>query len=48
MRSSVGEFERYAGVGGALIEEQESGTLERLLSSRLGMSRLLARRWERV
>ena len=34
-----------AGAGGALIEEQESGTLERLLSSRLGMSRLLAGKW---
>ncbi len=34
-----------AGAGGALIEEQESGTLERLLSSRLGMVRLLAGKW---
>jgi ABC-2 type transport system permease protein len=34
-----------AGAGGALIEEQESGTLERLLSSRLGMSRLLLGKW---
>ena len=34
-----------SGAGGALIEEQESGTLERLLSSRLGMSRLLAGKW---
>jgi ABC-2 type transport system permease protein len=34
-----------AGAGGALIEEQESGTLERLLSSRLGMGRLLAGKW---
>jgi ABC-2 type transport system permease protein len=34
-----------AGAGGALIEEQESGTLERLLSSRLGMTRLLAGKW---
>ena len=34
-----------SGAGGALIEEQESGTLERLLSSRLGMGRLLAGKW---
>ncbi len=34
-----------AGAGGALIEEQESGTLERLLSSRLGMGRLLLGKW---
>jgi ABC-2 type transport system permease protein len=34
-----------AGAGGALIEEQESGTLDRLLSSRLGMVRLLAGKW---
>ena len=31
--------------GGALIEEVESGTLERLLSSRLGMGRLLLGKW---
>lgn len=31
--------------GGALIEETESGTLERVLSSRLGMTRLLAAKW---
>ncbi len=31
-----------AGAGGALIEERESGTLDRLLSTRLTMSRLLA------
>ncbi len=34
-----------AGAGGALIEEKESGTLERLLSSRLGMGRLVAGKW---
>ncbi len=34
-----------AGAGGALIEEKESGTLDRLLSSRLGMGRLLAGKW---
>ncbi len=33
------------GAGGALLEERESGTLERLLSSRLGMGRLLAGKW---
>lgn len=31
-----------AGAGGALIEERESGTLDRLLSTRLTMGRLLA------
>jgi len=31
--------------GGALIEETESGTLERVLSSRVGMTRLLAAKW---
>ena len=31
-----------AGAGGALIEERESGTLDRLLSTRLTMSQLLA------
>jgi len=31
-----------AGAGGALIEERESGTLDRLLSTRLGMTELLA------
>ena len=31
--------------GGALIEETESGTLERVLSTRLGMGRLLAAKW---
>ncbi len=34
-----------SGAGGALIEERETGTLERLLSSRLGMGRLLAGKW---
>lgn len=34
-----------AGVGGALLEEAESGTLERLLTSRLGMGRLLLAKW---
>lgn len=31
--------------GGALLEEGESGTLERVLSSRVGMTRLLAAKW---
>jgi linearmycin/streptolysin S transport system permease protein len=31
-----------AGAGGALIEERESGTLDRLLSTRISMTRLLA------
>jgi ABC-2 type transport system permease protein len=34
-----------SGAGGALIEEAESGTLERLLASQLGMGRLLAGKW---
>ena len=31
-----------AGAGGALIEEAESGTLERILSTRVTMTRLLS------
>lgn len=31
--------------GGALLEEEESGTLERVLSSGAGMTRLLAAKW---
>jgi len=34
-----------AGAGGSLLEEQEQGTLERLLSSSVGMGRLLACNW---
>ena len=34
-----------AGAGGSLLEEQESGTLERLLSSRLSMPQLLLGKW---
>ena len=34
-----------SGAGGALIEEEESGTLERLLTTRLGMTRLLIGKW---
>ena len=34
-----------SGSGGALIEENESGTLERVLSSRVGMTQLLLAKW---
>ena len=34
-----------SGAGGSLLEEQESGTLERLLSSRLSMPQLLLGKW---
>ncbi len=34
-----------AGAGGVLIEENESGTLERVLTTGLGMNRLLAAKW---
>jgi linearmycin/streptolysin S transport system permease protein len=34
-----------AGAGGALIEETETGTLERLLSTNITMTRLLAGKW---
>lgn len=34
-----------SGAGGSLIEENESGTLERVLSSRVGMTQLLAAKW---
>lgn len=34
-----------AGAGGSLLEEEESGTLGRLISSRLGMSGVLAGKW---
>lgn len=34
-----------AGAGGSLLEEQESGTIERVLASRLGMSRLILGKW---
>lgn len=34
-----------ANAGGSLLEESESGTLERLLSSSLGMNRLLTAKW---
>jgi ABC-2 type transport system permease protein len=38
-------FSAVGGAGGALLEEAESGTLERLLSTNLGMSGLLAGKW---
>jgi ABC-2 type transport system permease protein len=34
-----------SGSGGALLEEAEAGTLERLLTTRLGMGRLLLAKW---
>ena len=34
-----------AGAGGALIEENESGTMERLLSTRITMGQVLAGKW---
>ncbi len=33
------------GAGGSLLEEQEAGTLDRLLASRLGITQLLAGKW---
>ena len=38
-------FSCVAGAGGVLLEEVEAGTLERLLSTRAGMSQLLAGKW---
>ena len=38
-------FSAVGGAGGALLEEAESGTLERLLSTNIGMSGLLAGKW---
>lgn len=34
-----------AGAGGSLLEEEESGTLERVLTSNVGMGKLLAANW---
>ncbi|MFN0134749.1 MAG: ABC transporter permease [Phycisphaerae bacterium] len=34
-----------AGAGGTLLDEQESGTIDRLLSSQLGMTQLLLGKW---
>lgn len=38
-------FSCVAGAGGALLDEVESGTLERLLSTRVGMGQLLFGKW---
>jgi ABC-2 type transport system permease protein len=38
-------FSSVGGAGGVLLEEAESGTLERLLSTELGMSGLLIGKW---
>jgi ABC-2 type transport system permease protein len=38
-------FSSVGGAGGALLEEAESGTLERLLSTNIGMGGLLAGKW---
>lgn len=38
-------FSSVAGAGGALLEEAEAGTLERLLSTNVGFGRLLAGKW---
>ena len=38
-------FSSVAGAGGALLEEAEAGTLERLLSTNMGMTGLLAGKW---
>ncbi|MBA2303231.1 MAG: ABC transporter permease, partial [Acidobacteria bacterium] len=38
-------FSCVAGAGGALLDEVEAGTLERLLSTRLSMTRLLLAKW---
>ena len=38
-------FSMVSGAGGALLEEVESGTLDRLLSTNLGMSGVLAGKW---
>ena len=38
-------FSSVGGAGGALLEEAESGTLERLLSTNIGMSGVLVGKW---
>jgi ABC-2 type transport system permease protein len=38
-------FSSVGGAGGVLLEEVESGTLERLLSTKVGMTELLAGKW---
>lgn len=38
-------FSAVAGAGGALLDEVEAGTFERLLSTRIGMTRILLGKW---
>ena len=38
-------FSMVGAAGGALLEEAESGTLERLLSTRIGMTGILFGKW---
>src|SRR5262249_60510224 len=38
-------FSSVGGAGGALLDEAEAGTLERLLSTNIGMPGLLAGKW---
>ncbi|MEO6214167.1 MAG: ABC transporter permease, partial [Vicinamibacterales bacterium] len=38
-------FSAVAGAGGALLDEVEAGTFERLLATRIGMTRLLVGKW---
>ena len=38
-------FSSVGGAGGALLDEVESGTLERLLSTNVGMTGLLVGKW---
>ena len=38
-------FSMVGAAGGVLLEEVESGTLERLLSTRIGMSGILVGKW---
>ena len=38
-------FSMVGGAGGTLLDEVESGTLERLLSTRIGMTGVLAGKW---
>jgi ABC-2 type transport system permease protein len=38
-------FSAVGGAGGALLDEAEAGTLERLLSTNIGMTGLLAGKW---
>jgi ABC-2 type transport system permease protein len=38
-------FSSVAGAGGALLDEAETGTLERLLSTNIGMTGVLVGKW---